>query len=969
MPKLNIYTIPSSVSFVDTLAKGVLEKYGSDPYEFSNVTILLPNRRSCRALQEAFLRHSDRPMLLPAINPIGDFDEEEVILKSDINNFHELPPVISPTEQRLLLTKLIDKWKSTDGIGISQSAYLAVELASFLDEIQREQVSTDSFSELAPEEFAAHWQITLDFLKIIVDRWPEILSQKGKTDPALHRNAVLELKAQYWNDNPSSYPVIAAGSTGSIPATAKLLKMIASLEKGQVILPGLDKYIDKESWELLEESHPQFGLKHLLGFMKTSPDDVEIWNDIKIDSKGEGRIKIISEIMRPAVVSDKWQNIDELLKESLTGIKRFDLPVMQDEAHLIAIMMRKALEDKGRTAALVTSEKRLADMVSSIMQRWGVSLDNSSGYDLAKVPAAVFIRLVAQMALSKAAPVDLLSCFKHPLCAGGYKAVEFRNLARELEVTSLRGIRPQNDLKGIAKMLAGKGNKSLCKWFDKISNIIEPFVNLAKKKKVNFADILDIHLRTSQELCSTDKEDGALRLWGKDTGEQLKLFIDELLLSAVSLEEIEPADYLGIFDAMLIGRKYRPKYGAHPRLSILSPMEARVQHYDLVILGGLNEGIWPASINADPWMNRPMRSDAGLGLPEKRIGQSAHDFVQLFCSKEVVLTRSDKIDGTQTIPSRWLLRLDAVSKIVRAEQVLKPESYWFKWIDLMNAPESICAIGEPTPKPAREVRPDRLSVTNIEKLMRDPYSIYASKILKLKKLDDFDQEPGAREFGNFIHNSLDRFIKDYESITPENRHAKLLEYGRKEFDKMNLSESVNYFWWPRFERIADWFIENEESRHGNNIDIKTEISGQYQFSNGFILYAKADRVEFYKDSNAMIIDYKTGTVPTFTDMKLGFAPQMALEGLIAVNDGFGCKVKDVTQLEFWRLTGANPPAEIKDYNGEIPELISDADEGVKKLVEIFSDEKTAYTSCPDSKHAPRYNDFEHLARVREWENG
>ncbi len=452
----------------------------------------------------------------------------------------------------------------------------------------------------------------------------------------------------------------------------------------------------------------------------------------------------------------------------------------------------------------------------------------------------------------------------------------------------------------------------------------------------------------------------------------MKDFLDELLISAKDFKEIDTTDYVGLLDALLVGQTYRPQYGSHPRLHILSPIEARMLRFDLVILGELNEGSWPMSGKSDPWMSRPMRDEFGLPLPEKKIGQSAHDFAQLLSSQNVVITRSEKLDGTQTIPSRWLLRLDAILNIIGHKDSLTPKLPWVKWAKLLNKAENHIKIDAPCPNPPIEARPRKLSATSIEKLMRDPYWVYANKILGLKKLDDIDKEPGGAEFGNFVHDALEEFVKDYNSIEPDNRYEYLLKLGRAILQKENLKFAVVSFWWPRFERIAAWIVQNEEKRRKNNIDVLTEIQGRYEIVNDsgtFMLEARADRIEVDSEGGMFIVDYKTGVSPSPTDVKLGFSPQMTLEGVIAQKGGFG-KGVNVKSLEYWKLSGGQKDAETK-YAGyrkseELEELLENAEKGVSDLLEAMFFQKSPFLSAPNPEKELVYNDYEHLERMKEW---
>ncbi|PIR38135.1 MAG: double-strand break repair protein AddB [Alphaproteobacteria bacterium CG11_big_fil_rev_8_21_14_0_20_39_49] len=968
----NIYNIPAGLPFLDTLAANTLRLYADDPLVFSNISIFLPSRRACKELAEAFLRVSGgKPMLLPQIQPLGDIDDEELLFLGYIECENDIPNIISPVKQRLLLTELIEKWqtaqKTDEKITIPQAAHLAIELSSFLSEVQKQQLSFNDIEKIVPDELSRHWQITLDFLHILIEKWPQILKENNAVDVNTQRNISLKAQADYWQKNPSEYPVIAAGSTGSIPATAQLLKVISQMPSGQVILPGLDMNMDNAAWEKIEQTHPQYGLKNLLEIIGVGRNEVKKY-DCTVCSAVD-RDSLISVMMLPADVTDKWSHSVKIENSHLEGIEVIEASGLQEEATVIALKMKEILQQPEKTAALITNRRDLAKRVSGILQKWNVQIDDSAGSHLNSTPQAVFLRLLAAMVADRGEnSVSLLGLLKNPYANCGLGAKEFKDNVRKLEIACMRGIRNSEGFKGYYNKIDSKLSNRL----KNVEEILQPMFKLMSRDQIAFDAMLKTHIQVAQNIAADDKADGVERLWSSDSGGQLKDFLDELLISSKDFKQIDPTDYLGLLDALLTGQTYRPQYGSHPRLHILSPIEARMLRFDLVILGELNEGEWPLSGKSDPWMSRPMRDDFGLPLPEKKIGQSAHDFVQLLSSENVLITRSEKLDGTQTIPSRWLLRLDAVLNITGKQGALKPKLPWVKWARLLNKADSYLKMEAPCPNPPVECRPRKLSVTSIEKLMRDPYWIYANKILHLKKLDEIDKEPGGAEFGNFVHDVLEEFIKQYDSIKPEDRYTYLLELGRNILQKENLKSAIISFWFPRFERIAAWIVQNEEKRRENNIDVLTEIKGKYNIIYAgeiFTLEARADRVEIDEDGNICIVDYKTGTPPSAKEVKLGLSPQMTLEGVIAKKGGFDREGK-VKSLEYWKLSGGQKDTQSK-YAGyknqeELASLLEDAENGAKSLIEVMFFQENPFLSIPNKEKEITYNDYKHLERVKEW---
>lgn len=983
-----VYTIPPGQPFLDTLAAGILDEAGGDPLALARVTVLLPTRRACRALREAFLRLGEgRPLLLPRLSPLGDLDSDALSLSlEDIPGLPEaleIPPALSPLRRQLLLARLVLR---APGMAASpdQAARLAAELARLLDQVQTEGLSFDRLGTLVPDDYAAHWQITLEFLKIVTEAWPAIRAEEGALDPAERRNRVLDAQARLWQARPPDDPVIAAGSTGSIPATARLLKVVAGLPRGAVVLPGLDRDMDEASWQALDETHPQYGLARLLETLGVGRPEVALWPVRRPGGAAPARARLLGEALRPAATTEGWRALAGLEEAALDGVIRLDCPTPQEEAGAIALMMRHALETPGRTAALVTPDRTLARRVAATLARWGIRVDDSAGRPLSDTAVGAFLRHVARCAAEAAAPVPLLALLKHPLAAGGMRPERFRARVRQLERAVLRGPRPARPgLEGLADALRRAApelpaqaarHEALCAWFAELERRVGPwFAAFAGSGMRPLVDWLRDHVAVAEALAASDAESGAERLWRHDDGEAAAAFLNELRDAAADFPPVAGRHYPALFEALMAGRVVRPRYGLHPRLQILGLLEARLVLADLTILGGLNEGTWPPDPAADPWMSRPMRKAFGLPSPERQIGLTAHDFAQAANAPEVALTRAERVDGTPTVPSRWLLRLDTVLRALGADGRLGLARSWTDWAEALDRPERVRPSAPPAPRPPLSARPRWLSVTEIETWMRDPYAIYARHVLRLRRLDPVDAPLGAADRGQFVHRALDAFLRAHPDHLPPDPVPALIDCGRAAFGEALEQPDVWAFWWPRFRRIAEWFVAVEQARRAEARPLATEVTGTLRIDGPhgpFTLSATADRIDRRADGSLAIIDYKTGTPPKPAEVALGFAPQLPLEAAIAAAGGFpGVPAAPVGELMFWRLSGGDPAGEIKPVQGDIAALAATAQAGLESLVRIFDDPTTPYVSQPRPDRAPRYSDYAHLARVAEWSGG
>lgn len=984
-----VLNIPPEFSFVEVLAKELLRRHGANPEELRAVTILTTTRRAARALQQSFLRETaGQPLMLPIMRPIGDVDEDELLLEADLgfegigDKILGLPPAIEPLRRQLLLSRLIDA-RADGNSTIGQSVGLARELARLLDQVQTEGLDLKSLVDLVPEEYAEHWQITLEFLEIISLAWPEILKEEGCIDPALRRDLLLREQSEYWAKYPPAGSVYAVGSTGSIPATAALLKTVALLPKGCVVLPGLDRHLDNDSWELVKEdpTHAQYGLARLLINLKLDRGDVTDLQDETARASLTSRAQFLSEALRPAATTEMWQKAPLPSKDSLSGIRKFDCLDAQAEAQAISLLLREALETPSKTAVLITPDRDLSRRVCAELLRWDVEVDDSAGTSLDQSPPGVFLRLLASMIADRAAPISFLAAMKHPLATFHETPEIFRRHIRELEMAVLRGPAPAAGLKGIARALknVSDGDKvtiskeAFC-WFDELSRAGEEIFLFSEKTDVNFADFLNSFLRFAENVSTPAEAENSL-LWDGAYGDAAANFVSELLRAAPVMGDISPTAWPELLDNLMTGRMVRRKFGQHPRLQIWGPLEGRLQRADLIVLGGLNEGVWPPDSGSDPWMSRPMRKDFKLPLPEQRIGLSAHDFQQAFCGKEIVLTRAEKIDGTPTVPSRWLLRLETLLKKFDFSLASANETPLLGWQRLLDQPDVYAPCLAPRPTPPVAARPRRLSVTRIEKWIKDPYSVFADAILKVRPLANLSEDPGAADRGNFIHAALEEFVRLYPGKMPLDPEEKLLEIGRNAFGDVLSFPAVWAFWWPRFEKIAHWFVEFEHIRRLNYRTLKVEVKGEIRIPApyaDFVLSGTADRIDQHKDGSISVLDYKTGSLPSVKEVDTGVAPQLALEAAMIARHGFtGIEVAPVSELAFVKVTGGEPAGALRPAGKELSvnELANAAFEGLQRLIILFDKQATPYLCRPRPDLYGRYNDYEHLARIQEWSSG
>ncbi len=991
----NIYTIPAGIPFSTALATQILQETKENPEYLAKYRILLPTRRACRVLRDSFLQRTNgKPLLLPTLQSIGDVDSEELSFqltdKSGLQDFANLPPAIPPIKRQLMLAKTIQmaqKQQGQDALGFSHAMALAKALGSFMDQIYTEGLSFKDLKGLVPEEFADHWQITLDFLKILSEHWPKILEENKVIDIAERRNILIETLATHWDNTKPDTPIIAAGTTGSIPAVAKLLKTISNLPQGRIVLPGFDSEIEEEDWNTLDEIHPQYGFKHLLAHLEIPKNKIKLWPCTQNEQNQpniQHRQALTREIMRPAESTINWTNISQNTKtqaeliKATDGIQYYECDHPQEEANLIALLMREILESPEKTAALITPDRNLARRVSMACKRWDIEIDDSSGHDLSSSTIGLFMRTALDALNKNLSPVAFLSTLKQNIRSND-KTPTLEHTISTLEIQALRGLPPQAGIKGLHQRIENSTQKQkergLQPDFSDITtllNQLEPILNSFYSKLEENKDLksrIHSHIEFCENLIKITHKNTP-SLWSEQEGEAASRLLAELLDHSTLIPSISMEDYAETFAQLLKTVTIRALYGTHPRLAILGQLEARLIDCDLLILSGLNEGTWPSDAGHDPWMSRPMRKDFGLPSPERSIGLAAHDFAQGLCQDKVVLTRAKTGSGAPTVPARWLQRLDTVLQSCGKNLKFLSTGQYLEWVRHMDTPPQTRPTSRPAPKPPLQARPSKLSVTKIETWLKDPYSIYAGYTLKLRPLEPLEKSPGAAERGTLLHNTLDRFITEHEEELNDNGIKILANIARKEIANLSIDQASMEFWWPRFMRTADWFISHEKHWRAQATPIQTEAYGTLEITTKtttLTLTGRADRIDYTVDGTYAIIDYKTGGTYSKKSMQNGETPQLALEALILQNGGFqDIKAQPVSHLSYWIMSGGKSAGKTIFTEENMEELIENTRKNLSILIDEFQSELTPYYAIPDLNNAPRFNDYKHLARVQEW---
>jgi ATP-dependent helicase/nuclease subunit B len=1022
-----LFSIPPSAPFLPTLIAALTEgrlvagfPASPDPLALAEATLYLPTRRACRLAQDVFRQVLGKEAaILPRIVPIGDIDEDEIVF-ADIaagalaQEALALPRAIDGFERKALLTRLITAFAKAQGLkgdnGLSliantpAAAYaLAGELARLQDDMITRGVDWEKLAKLVPGDMDRYFETTLEFLKIAQKEWPAVLAERQAIDVAARRDRLIDAEATRLQ-RAGGGPVIAAGSTGSMPSTAKLLATIARLRNGAVVLPGLDFDLDAQSWNAIGGGehgpafgHPQFSMQALLQRLEVTREAVT-----ELGARApHGREALLSEALRPASETDRWQDrlkeaaFERKKKTALAGVTLIEAANPEEESLAIALALREAVSDgtpesATRTAALITPDRVLARRVLAALARWDVPVDDSGGDALADTRAGVFARLAAELALQGCEPVTLLALLRHPLCRlGGHEFSHLPAVAL-LERAILRGSRPRPGTDGLLHALAtfretrdrlhpgdprraltGQGLDLAVALAQKLKIALEPLADA--KTPLPLLEFATRHHAVLSALSLDHKGDHACFVDrdGEALGELFQAIVDS---GDAATFAAAPRDYPELFRTIASERMVRRPGAPGARVRIYGPLEARLQDADRVVLGGLVESVWPPEPQTDPWLNRPMRQQLGLDLPERRIGLSAHDFAQSLGAKEVFLSYPAKREGTPVVVSRFVQRLSAVAGEDDWKAVKARGRKYLDFARALDATGRPVPAARPAPTPPLDARPKQLSVTEIEDWLRDPYSIYAKRILKLQALDPVDTPPGARDRGTVIHKAIGDFTVKFASGLPADPYGELIALGREAFAPLMDYPEAEAFWWPRFERIARWFVEWEVARRKLVQAVFAETGGELKISDDFLLTARADRIDLMKDGSLAVLDYKTGAPPTAKQVKAGLSPQLTLQAAMLRHGTFNevtlAGKASVSELLYLRLSGGDPGGEEQPRDFKDSTVDEEADKALARLKDVvarFASAEQPYLSFSRPMFFGRsYGDYDHLARVKEW---
>lgn len=961
-----LFALAPGVDFPAALVAGLRARMqGQPPEAMARVTLYLNTTRMRRRVVQIFGQHG--PGFLPRIRLVGDLAADMITA--------DVPAAIPALRRKLQLTVLIGRLLDSlpELAPRSALADLAESLSALMAEMQGEGVGPDRVAALDVSDHSEHWARTREFLTIIAP----FFADSAEPDGEGRQRKLALLLAETWAKTPPDGPVVVAGSTGSRGTTAIFMQAVARLPQGAIVLPGFDFDMPQTVWDglddaLTSEDHPQYRFRRLMGLVGVGPSDVRPWH--MVNPPSPARNKVLSLALRPAPVTDQWLIDGPLLPDIATAMQDVSLieaATPRQEALSIALILRNAAE-RGEAAALISPDRVLTRQVAAALDRWGIRPDDSAGVPLNQSAPGRFLRHVVRLFGRRVTSDALLTVLKHPLTASAMDRGQHLLLTRDLELDLRRNGPAFPTGESLIAWAMEHGSPLALGWATAIAGALD---GLDDPAPLHLADHVARTRLLAERLSRGPLPDGTGRLWEEQAGETALAFLTRLADEAEHGGSLSPGEFQTLFDTLIAGEEVRAPMIAHPNVMIWGTLEARVQGADLVILGGLNDGIWPALPPPDPWLNRKMRQDAGLLLPERRIGLSAHDFQQAIAAPRVVLSRALRSAEAETVPSRWINRLtnlleglpsrngpDALTDMRARGQA------WTSLAAAMDRPladagPDLLPARRPSPRPPLAARPVSLSLTRIETLIRDPYAIYADKVLRLRPLDPIRQTPDARDRGTVVHSVLERFVA--ERPVGEDRmaaRARLMDITAQVLGENVPWPAARALWAARMERAADHFLTVDAAEEGESVLLEDKGSLPLQGLN-FTLFGTPDRVDMLTSGKLHLIDYKTGTPPSDKE-QAAFAKQLHLAALLAEEGGF----QKLGPQEVAKITYVGLGSGGKVVAAEInPDVLAAVRDGLYHLIGSYARLGQGYTSRRAVFTERFPGDYDHLARFGEWE--
>lgn len=894
------YHIPITNSFIDTLALGFKEKFSSSKNNYSDITLILPNNKSCQNFKFSLGKIHDGPIALPQIISLSEITEIHNDSFYDSDSFKSIPEHFEDHEISTFLTSgLMQKFNDLldkKPLGFYKS--LAESFLQFIGELENADISENRLNALRKTQLFANDNSS--FLDNLLTAYKHFKSSTDKISYIERRNLIIKKRSEFYNSTKPENHILIAGSTGSVKATRNLIAEISSLKNGHAIIQSQDVILGDSEITASNPAHPISDLKESLNIKQDKP-----WYESEEIQPTQNIAKaIFTEAKNPL---------------ELDNLKLLEADNIYIEAKIIALLICKE-SAKNCSSLIICNNPELKKLIYLELNNFGFIDTNYEKKNISNQNFILHLNLVRDLVKllhDKSDQNQIRNILKSPL------------------------IKEQDQIDELLQLTLNSRNKILTSKLDRIpdSEMLKNFFNFLEelhfnsKLKSQAKDLILNYLKLT-ELLQIPCEDQLIR------------FLSEIANLDNDLELSSPLEFLEFLERKIYAENINID---GKEITIVSSMDARLKLHDNVIISDFNEGTFPEKTKSNSFMSD--FPEINNELNEKHFSQLANDIAGQLFSKNVFLTRSKFIKNKETIASRWLIKLQLMLK--DSEDIL--DNSYAEAIAKLSVCEQVTSeISQASPD--SKARIHNFSITQIETLLRNPYAIYAENILRLRELKDFSQETAA-DFGNFIHNCLDHYGKNIAKLNTEEKLTNTTAYAIKLLDKLNISKAIKNLWLIRYENIAKWFIEIDSNN--NAIEVFTEYSLESSLPEcqHILLKGKIDRLEI-SDSGFEVIDFKTGSMPKVADINLGISSQLPLECLLVTKNLNLNNAKASYYIVSGRKAMAGEVKEVK----RLDELLSNAGSGLTNAIKQYQDENTPLIASPDPRRKPAYDNYKHLAR-------
>jgi ATP-dependent helicase/nuclease subunit B len=902
--------------------------------------IILPNQRlvddAAKALATKAQRLGREAVILPdivSLNGLGDALGRSTLL-TELGLPEALLPIIPHSRRIQELTRLVQDSLHATALPFAQAFRMASDLASLIDAWAWYELDFNRLQAIAPSHLASHWQQHLNALELISALWPKRLASLGMIEAATHTVQVVQHIVKHYPNSPHHF--VLAGVVHPAPLLHTLAKTIAAHPKGLWVLAGYERSVTQPP-----PHHPAYLQQRMLAHTGIAAADVP-------DMVAHDSVTPTSKARQDSIAAhlhddDKvWAALPTTtLAEGLNNVSLVACPTLEDEARCIALKIRDTVEHPTKTIAVVTPHRGLTQRIRLMLSQWGIVPNTSDGSGLEQSLVGRFLRLLVAVAQDPCDAITLLGLLKHPLCALGGDAAQTRAYAQHLETRLFRHKLAPYTL----EIIDFHSRDYPTQWHG-----LKTILTLSHAQTLR---------RILERLQTIATETSAGKAWHEADGQAAHQALQDWQAhtydQALSLDDV----------AVLLGDwlqqvSLHTGHGQHPRVFLWGWLESQLQRPDVLIMASLTDGVLPPKPAPSLWLNAAMHNVLGLPSPEAEQGFAAHIYRHNLHAAEVMLTYAQRDGDSPQLPSVWLQRWQALCAVQKYPWHSEWRERAARFYTQSHSPRP-----EPLPKPAS--RPHRLSATNLELLVKNPYGYYAKEILGLHKAKEIARAFEAADYGSLVHGLLCDFVRAYPDTIDDSAAAWLFAQAKQRLTTLADSPDITTFRLAQLEAVLQHYLQQERRhrQHYQPWQQEEKAEWDYPLSDSRLTFvAKVDRMDIHRATQAAhIIDYKTGNAPSKSAVNQHFiAWQLTLAGMMVQAGAFGNASHDVDTLHYWpiKLNSTATTITVDD------DFWANAQACLDAIVCHYWQSDTPYLVWPHPDIKATYDDYAHLARRDEW---